>query len=61
MPGIHLHSPATSKTGGGLNSSLAVQYGINGLPTLFLVGRDGRVLNRSLQIGDVEAELKKAL
>lgn len=61
VPGIHLHSPATSKTGGGLNSSLAVQYGINGLPTLFLVGRDGRVLNRSLQIGDVEAELKKAL
>lgn len=60
VPGVHMHS-AAGKTGGGLNSPLAVQYGINGLPTMFLVGRDGRVLNRSLQIGDVEAELKKAL
>ena len=44
-----------------LNSPLATTYGINGLPTLFLIGKDGRVLNRTLQVGDLEAELRRAL
>jgi hypothetical protein len=30
------------------------------LPTLFLVGRDGRVTNAKLQIADLEEALKKA-
>ena len=58
-PGIHLYQrrPTTS---GGSNSPLATQYGIHILPTLFMVDRDGRVTwNRSLQIGDIETELKK--
>ncbi len=38
--GIHLYE--ASKDGGGLNSPLAVGYGINSLPHLFLVGADGR-------------------
>ncbi|MBI3407840.1 MAG: TlpA family protein disulfide reductase [Planctomycetes bacterium] len=56
---IHLFQAA--KDGVGISSPFAVQYGINGLPTLFLVGRDGKVINRSLQVGELEPELKKAL
>lgn len=55
----HVYMPA--REGGGLNSPLATYYGINGLPTLFLVGRDGRVINRTLQVNDLEDALKKAL
>lgn len=55
---IHLFQEA--KEGGGINSPLATYYGINGLPTLFLVGKDGRVISRSLQVGELEPELKKA-
>ncbi len=63
VPGTHLYEPGASATGegGGLNSPLATQYGIQGLPTLFLVGRDGKVLNRTLQITDLEEAVKKAL
>ncbi|MCI0640617.1 MAG: TlpA family protein disulfide reductase [Gemmataceae bacterium] len=58
-PGIQLYQ--APKDGAGLSSPYATHYGINGLPNLFLVGRDGRVLNRTLQVGDLETELKKAL
>jgi thiol-disulfide isomerase/thioredoxin len=57
--GIHLYQ-AAAKNAGGMSSPLALQYGINGLPTVFLIGRDGRVITRALQIGDLETELKKA-
>jgi thiol-disulfide isomerase/thioredoxin len=56
---IHLFQEA--KEGGGFNSPLALQFGIQGLPTLFLVGRDGKVLQRSLQVADLEDAIKKAL
>jgi thiol-disulfide isomerase/thioredoxin len=56
--GVHLYQPAP-KGAGGMSSPLALQFGINGLPTAFLVGRDGRVVSRSLQVGDLENELKK--
>lgn len=56
-PGIHLFMSTNNATG--LNSPLAVQYGIHILPTVFVVGRDGRVTNNTLQIGDIEAELRK--
>jgi peroxiredoxin len=44
---------------GGMNSPLATQYGIMGLPHILLVGRDGRVISRSIQIGELEEALKK--
>jgi hypothetical protein len=52
-PGIQLFQP------GGLESSLANQYGIVVLPTMFLVGPDGKVVNRNIQIATVEEEIKK--
>ena len=56
LPAINLFTP------GGLSSSpLATYYGINILPTMFLVGKDGRVIDRSLQANDLEAALRKAL
>ncbi len=57
--GVHLYQPP-AKGAGGMSSPLALQYGINGLPTVFLIGRDGRVVSRSMQVSDLEAELKKA-
>jgi thiol-disulfide isomerase/thioredoxin len=59
VKGIQLYQPAP-KGAGGMSSPLALQYGINGLPTVFLIGRDGRVVNRAMQVSDLENELKKA-
>ena len=52
-PGVHLFQP------GGLDSPLATQYGVMGLPSLFLVGKDGKVLSRTVQVATLEEELKK--
>lgn len=52
-PGTHLHQP------GGLDSPLATQYGVMVLPNLFLV-KDGKVLNRTVQVANLEDEIKKA-
>ncbi len=52
---VNLYTP------GGLDSPLATYYGINAMPHLFLVGKDGKVINRTLQVGDLEIELRKAL
>jgi hypothetical protein len=46
---------------GGLESRLAVQYGILSLPTMILIGKDGRVIDANIQAGELEAELKKLL
>ena len=59
VKGTHLFQAPPMNTGG-MNSALALQYGINGLPTAFLIGRDGRVVTRSMQMSDLETELKKA-
>ena len=56
-PGLHVYHATNNATG--LNSPLATQYGIHILPTIFVVGRDGRVTNNNLQVGDIESELKK--
>lgn len=56
--GVHIFQPGAKGTSG-MSSPLAVQYGINGLPTVFLIGRDGRVVNRAMQVSDLENELKK--
>ncbi len=53
--GTHLYGT------GGLESKLATDYGITMLPNLFLVGKDGKVVNRSAQIANVEEDLKKLL
>jgi hypothetical protein len=53
VPGTHLHIP------GGLESPLAVQYGISSLPAMFLVGPDGKVITKSVQASTVDDELNK--
>ncbi len=55
IPANHLYQP------GGLASPLAVQYGIMGLPNLFLIGKDNKVVSRTVQINDLEDEVKKLL
>src|SRR5262249_54538180 len=60
LSGIHLfQAPAQGATG--LQSPLAIQYGILGLPNVFLVGRDGKVVDRTLQVTNLEEALRKAL
>lgn len=54
-PGIQIAQP------GGLDSPLASYYGIHSLPNLFLVGKDGKVISRSIQLGNLEEEIKKQL
>lgn len=46
---------------GGMDSSLAANLGIVTLPTMILVGKDGKVINRSITAGELDAELKKIL
>jgi tetratricopeptide (TPR) repeat protein len=54
-PGAHLYQP------GGLDSPLATQYGVMVLPNLFLVGKDGKLVSRSVQMNTLEDEVKKLL
>ena len=45
----------------GLDGTLANQYGINVLPSLFLIGRDGKVVSHTVQISSLEDEIKKLI
>jgi uncharacterized alpha/beta hydrolase family protein len=54
-PGTHLHQD------GGLEGKMATDYGIQVLPTIFLVGKDGKVVSRNGQIANLEDEIKKLL
>jgi len=54
-PGTHVYQP------GGLDSKLAAEYGVMMLPSLFIVGKDGKCVSRNAQISTVEEELKKHL
>ena len=56
-PGIHLFHATNNERG--MNSPLAAQFGIHILPTVFIVGRDGRVSTNAAQISDIDTELKK--
>jgi hypothetical protein len=51
--GTHLYGA------GGLEGKLAADYGILVLPQAFLVGKDGKVVNRNAQLGNVEDDIKK--
>jgi hypothetical protein len=53
IPGTHIHSA------GGLESKLAIDYGVMVLPHMFLVDREGKVVSRTIQVGNVEEEIKK--
>ncbi|MSR32283.1 MAG: redoxin domain-containing protein [Gemmataceae bacterium] len=55
VQGHHLHQP------GGLDGKLATDYGIQVLPQIFLVGKDGKALGKNLQVSSLEDELKKHL
>ena len=46
---------------GGQNNPLGVGYGIVSYPTMFLVGKDGKVINRNATIADVKNELPDLL
>ncbi len=46
---------------GGLEGRLATEMGILTLPTMILIGRDGKVVNRNIHAGELDAELKKLL
>ncbi len=46
---------------GGLTSPLAHQFGIISLPTMFLVGQDGKVLNRSVSVADLKKQIPDLL
>ena len=55
LPGVHLYQS------GGLEGKLGTYYGIQVLPNLFLVGKDGKVISRTIQINGLEDEIKKQL
>jgi thiol-disulfide isomerase/thioredoxin len=59
LPATHLFQ-ATDQARG-MESPLAVQYGIVGLPTMMLVGKDGRVIDRAIQVNELEEAVRKAL
>ena len=42
---------------GGLDGPVAERYGIQALPTLFLLGNDGSLVKQSLTVGGLEAEV----
>jgi thiol-disulfide isomerase/thioredoxin len=46
---------------GGLDSRLATELGILTLPTMILVGKDGKVLNRNIHAAELDEELGKRL
>ena len=52
-PGVHLYQA------GGLEGKLATYYGIQVLPSLFIVGKDGKCLSKNAQISNIEEDVKK--
>jgi hypothetical protein len=58
-PGVHLFQAPPNNASGVSSSPLATQYGIHILPTLFMIDANFRVSNRSLQVSDIETELKR--
>ena len=46
---------------GGMDSRLAIDYGIISLPTMFLVDAQGKVVSRNLRTAELEKQLEKLL
>ncbi|TWT34101.1 redoxin family protein [Blastopirellula retiformator] len=46
---------------GGLDSPLATDLGVLTLPTMFLVGADGKVISRNIHVSQLDSELGKLL
>lgn len=55
LPWPQLHAP------GGLDSPLAQAYGVLVLPTMILADQEGNVVNRNLDAGQVDSELRRLL
>lgn len=53
VAGYHLYET------GALESNLAESYGVMVLPNLFLIGKDGKVISRSVPVTSLEDEIKK--
>ena len=53
-PGIQLYA------GGGPDGPAATYYGLMAFPHLFLIGRDGKVLDHALELSSLEAAVRKA-
>src|SRR5262249_33439880 len=58
-PGTHLFQSQQGQVG--LDSKLPLVYGIMLLPTLFFVGKDGKVLSRTVQVSTLEDAIKQQL
>lgn len=58
IPGTHLFSPMSAN---GQEGKLATDLGIVVVPHLFLVGKDGKVINRNAQVNNIDEELKRVL
>lgn len=54
-PAVHLFEP------NGMAGRLGEQYGVMVLPTMFLIGKDGKVINHAEQMSTIEESVKKAL
>jgi hypothetical protein len=52
-PGIHLYRP------GGMKSPLATRRGITKIPSVFLIGRDGILIQSDIAVDDLEEVIKK--
>lgn len=59
VPGIHLFQ--ANGQANGLDSPLATHYGIMVLPSMFLVGKDGKVISHSIQANNLDSEVAKLL
>jgi Thioredoxin-like len=55
----HLHHPAQPGQPGGMNGPLATQYGIFGLPQVFLIDAAGKVVSNKIQLNMLDDEITK--
>ncbi len=56
-----IYQPSSASQPGGLSSPIAESFGIISLPTMFLVDREGKVVNRNATITDVKTDLPNLL
>jgi len=52
-----IYQPSGPNQSGGLSSPIATSFGIISLPTMFLVDREGKVVNRNATLTDVKTDL----